>query len=163
MFQRLIIILLILSALTAPVQALSKEVSLNDYIRSFYNRHSRFLDFTYHKFSQSWHFDIPFYEPDKHWQSSLVHPRYHMSSAGFYKYRLDSSPYLKGVVRQAILDSTVNADRLISDQSFNDAIANFFVVRILEADKNRKDGQKIINSLQITHTLWMSLVSIRWR
>jgi len=65
----------------------------------------------------------------------------------FYKYRLDESPYARRIVRQAILDSTLNNKRTIFDQSFNDSVADFLIVRLFEEDKkllSAKEKQSIL-------------------
>jgi hypothetical protein len=132
MYKKILIVLISISFLITPLPALSSQVTLSSYLRPFYSKHSRWLDVTYEPLLKTWHIDIPYYEPEKQWQETINRPRWHMSSASFYKYRLEYSPYARGIVRQAILDSTLNSKRAIFDQSFDGAIADFLVVRLIE-------------------------------
>jgi len=148
MFKKFLTSLILLSFLTAPFKLLSAEITLSNYLLPFYSKHSRWLDITYQPVFKTWHFNIPYYEPEKQWQETISHPRWQMSSATFYKYRLDNSPYARKIVRQAILDSTLNSKRAIFDQSFNDAIANFLVVRLLENNLETRHGISLLTSAE---------------
>ena len=146
--KKLLLIILLLTSLISPLRTIAQTDSpetLDNYLRYFYNRHSRFLDQTYYPLLKTWHFDTPYYLPETRWPATIIHPRYQASAAAFYRFRLDDSPYLRMIVRQAILDSTVKNKKTVFDQSFNDAIADFLVIRLLEADEKRPSSQKIIS------------------
>ncbi len=154
-----IILSFIIIFIIFPTSALStaeSEISLSDYITYFYNKHSAFLDGTYQPRLRTWHFDIPYYEPGKRWQKTISIPRYHASSAMFYKYRLKDSPYARGIVREAILDATIRYKNNGSYESFDGAIASFLIVRLLEYEETlpkekrllqEKEKRKIFNIL----------------
>jgi hypothetical protein len=133
MLKKFLAIALLITAVV-PIQAISAardSISLADYLAYFYNKHSSFLDTTYQEIFHTWHFDIPYYET-RRWQKTTTHPRWHISSAAFYMYRIAESPYARKLIRQALLDATINNKRAIFNQSFNDGIANFLIIRILQ-------------------------------
>ncbi len=133
LLKKILAVALLLTTLI-PVQVISAErgsINLANYLSYFYNKHSSFLDTTYQEIFHTWHFDIPYYET-RRWQKTTTHPRWHISSAAFYSYRIGESPYARKLVGQAILDATINNNRAIFNQSFNDGIANFLVIRILQ-------------------------------
>jgi len=127
--------LILIIGLSIPFVTLSLEnqpFNLKEYIKFFYTKHSHFLDVTYHQTLKTWHFNTPYYFPKKSWQKTNIHPRYHISAASFYKFRVSQSPYAQKIVRQAVFDATLNNKALIFDQSFNNAIANFLIIRLIE-------------------------------
>lgn len=134
----------------------STTISLNDYIAYFYNKHSKFLDETYQAQLRTWHFDIPYYEPKKRWMKTNIHPRYHMSAATFYTYRLSKSPYARFLVREAVLDATIRSGKRPPFETFDGAIAAFLTVRLMEYEEtlggqkrlfSREEKQKILDTL----------------
>lgn len=130
-----------------PLHALSASetaMSLNDYIAYFYNKHSKFLDETYQAPYRTWHFDIPYYEPTKRWQKTIFRPRYHASSAMFYKYRLPENPYARGIVREAILDSTIRYKNNVSYETFDGAIASFLITRLVEYEEKLPEEKRLL-------------------
>ena len=124
----------------------STTISLNDYIAYFYNKHSAFLDETYQTTFRAWHFDIPYYEPDKRWMKTNVSPRYQMSSAAFYAYQMQDSSRARVLVRDAILDTTIRYEKQGPSESFEGAIAAFLTVRLLEREETFPKHKRLFNA-----------------
>ncbi len=132
-----------------PFQALSTAsttISLNDYIAYFYNKESSFLDETYQTTLRTWHFDIPYYEPNKRWMKTNMRPRYQMSSAAFYAYRMQDGSRARVLVRNAVLDTTIRYEKQPAFETFEGAIAAFLTVRLLEREETLPKHKQLFNS-----------------
>lgn len=146
MFKKTTLTLLILYFLSTPFPLLSTNLSLADYLADFYNRESRYLDTTFYRPLRTWHYNIPYYEPDNQWAKSISDNRWHMSLASYYHDRLALEPRTRQMVKQAIFDATFNDQSAIFDQSFNDAIADFLIIRFLESDDDRADETRLMSA-----------------
>lgn len=148
-FKILVISFVIISYLLVPLTLLSAEITINNYIHPFYNRYSRHLDSVYDVKRQIWYDNQAYFNltPNYIW-NPLKRSREIMSLASAYKYRVQNSALARLKIEQAILNATLRSKRLISDQSFDQAIADFLILRMLEQiDNPPLFTQKTINKI----------------
>ncbi|MFZ5365564.1 MAG: hypothetical protein ACOZBH_05235 [Patescibacteria group bacterium] len=132
--RKLVLSLLIMMLFIMPaVQAQAKERPLvEDQLREIFDRYSHYLDLKYYDEFGSWLFKAPSYGyGDWIFANS---PRLTMSFAAFYKYRAqngdpESTAKIGQAIRQAIFQQRLKPSSMYS---FDGAIANFLIVRMIE-------------------------------
>lgn len=121
----------------SPLAASSKEIMLDDYLQPFYNRYSRHLDAVYDANKQIWYSNQIYLNlADNYIWDPLKRNREIISLASAYKYRAQNSALARVKIEQAILNAALRSKRLISDQSFDQAIADFLILRLMEQIQN---------------------------
>ena len=121
----------------SPLAASSKEIMLDDYLQPFYDRYSRHLDTVYDVDKQIWYPDQTYLNlADNYVWNPLKRNREIMSLASIYKYRAQNSALARKKIEDAILNATFRSKRLVSDQSFDQAIANFLILRLMQQIQN---------------------------
>lgn len=149
--QTKFILTLLIISLTFPLAASSKEIALDDYLKPFYNRYSSHLDSVYDLKRQIWYDNQTYLNlSDNYIWDPLERNREIISMASMYKYKAQNSAAARLKIEQAILNGSLYSKRLITDQSFDQAIADFLIVRMLEQIDNpplftKKTVNKILN------------------
>lgn len=146
MLKKSFTILILLIYFIAPFKISAEPVNfslqpvfnLENYLQPFYARYSNYLDTVYNSNKKIWYDDAKYLDlPSKQyiWQSEK-RSREIMSFATFYKNRAQGSAKARSKIEWAILKSTLYSYRPLADQSFDQAIAYFLVLRLMDQIEN---------------------------